>query len=401
MAQRVADTLVLVLPSGASLRHWGDSGVLAREWAYWRELLTGYNDLVLVTHGDARDGDVVACLADAAERVRVVSNAAGRPASMHADTLPALVSDQVGRAGRVVVRTAEMAGGEAAAHITRALRDAGKTAALIARGGHLWTRFVAHDAGPQSSEALMAAQRERLLCQAADIVIGTTPDMISDLAWRYGLDPSRCVALPNFVLTGEAPRAASDRTRGRVLYAGQLIPRKRVDLLIRAMSLLAEDTRAYARLDIIGEGPQRSALEDLARATDANVTFSPRIPYEQLMERMNTCSIYAQTSELEGHPRAVLEAMAAGAAVLVTNSPGLCDVVIHGMNGLVIEPDPAAFANAIDELLRDDEWREVMGAAAARSVCMELGLARIAARELDVHRRALELACGADRRAIA
>jgi glycosyltransferase involved in cell wall biosynthesis len=96
-----------------------------------------------------------------------------------------------------------------------------------------------------------------------------------------------------------------------------------------------------------------------------------------------------QASELEGHPKTVLEAMSAGAAVIVANSPGLGDVVMHGATGLRVSLDSEAFSRAISEMLNDADWRDALGAGAARMVHATLGLSAIAPKEIEAHQYAL------------
>ncbi|MDX2132022.1 MAG: glycosyltransferase family 4 protein [Planctomycetota bacterium] len=391
MGRGIADCLVLVFTEGVSLRAWANLGMLEREWALYRALGPQYGRLVLVTYGGRDDRAALEpeLTPEESSKLTVVSNEDGLSPAEYLRTVPARVRAAVAGCESVVVKTNQMQGGEAAVEITRALRASGCAAGLIARGGYLWTRFVAHEHGPQSAAALSAAQRERALCQAADIVVGTTGDMVDDLAWRYGLEPSRCVVVPNYVLLDVEPRASEDREPGTLLYAGQLSKRKNVDLLVRAVALLPEERRRNVVLEIIGEGDQRGALEKLAKELGAPVRFRSRIPHRELVERMSRCTAYVQSSELEGHPKTVLEAMAAGAPVLVVKAPGLAEVVTHGMNGLRVDADPQALATAIEELLNDAEWRDMLGCSAARTVRNEVGLPRIVEVETEVHKRAL------------
>lgn len=391
MSAPIADALVLIFPAGSSLRAWQERGVIARERAMLHALLAHYRRVVLVTHGGPDDPGVLADLTPDASpgRLAVVCNDAALSADSHTAALPAKVGLALTGCTTAVVRTLQMNGSDSAVRIVSTLRAAGIGVGFIARGGGLWTRFVAYEHGPQSPQALSAAAKERVLCQAADIVVGTTSDMVEDLAWRYGLEPQRCVVVPNYVLVDRPPTTIEQRDPGLLLYAGQLSRRKRVDLLIHAMAQLPEATRQAVRLEVHGVGPDLPTLEALARELNAPVSFPGRVPHEVLLERMSKCAIYVQAADLEGHPKAVLEAMGTGATVLVAKSPGLGEVVTHGMNGLRADSDPAAFSVAIDELIRDPEWRGVLGAAAARTIRQQFGLPSVINLETEVHRRAL------------
>ncbi len=394
MIQPIADNLVLVFTFGMSLKAWRDTGMLEREWALYQRVIEHYRRLILVTYGDATDVEILKGLTRgvAPERVRLIHNPERLGAAAHAARASALVAKAVDPGASTVVKTNQMVGGELAVEIVEALRRAGGKAALIARGGYLWSRFVTHEHGPHSDTALYAAERERTLCQSADMVVGTTQDMVDDLAWRYGLNPSHTRVVPNYVLVDSPPVSAEERERGLVLYAGQLVARKRVHVLIDAAAALAPRGGPPVTFEIIGEGPERASLEERAHRLGAPVVFHPRLPHRELLERMSRCTIYAQASTLEGHPKTVLEAMGTGAPVIVADAPGLAQVVAHGSTGLRVAGEADSFAAAIGELLGDQDWRELLGTAASRAVRGRFGLPVVVEQEVAAHRRAVEFA---------
>jgi glycosyltransferase involved in cell wall biosynthesis len=390
MNPKLADTLVLVFSQGASLRGWEQSGRLGREWAMIRGLLECYAQVVFVTYGDADEEMVLRRTAteDEAARIAVIANSRGLAAGPYSNEIVrGVVAECAGPS--VVVRTSQMAGGEVAVRLTHALRAVGKTVGLVARGGSLWTRFVAHEHGPHSREAVESAVRERVLCCEADVVVGTTAEMVQDLAWRYGLDPARTAVIPNYVVSDGALGEPQDREKGLLLYAGKLTARKRVGLLIEALALLPETTRAGVKLEIVGEGPQQAELEQLAARLGTPVVFRRGLTYDQLRERMSRCELFLHASELEGHPKLVLEAMACGAAAVVTDAPGLAEVVEHGLTGLRLAPEARTMALAIGELLADPEWRGSIGTAAARAARGTYALPAVLKKEAAAHALAL------------
>jgi glycosyltransferase involved in cell wall biosynthesis len=394
MGERLAETLVLVFTGGVSLEQWRDSGLLTREWAMYREILSQgwYDRVVLVTYGGPNDAAVLDPLLDVVERTRVsvISNDRNFGGREYIATLPERVRTALVPGSSVVLKTNQMHGGEVAVAIRDALDIAGHPVAFIARGGYLWSRFVAHEHGPASRQAMHAAQREALLCRSADIIVGTTGRMIEDLAWRHELDPGRLLEVPNYVILDRPAKRASERDKHLILYAGQLVPRKRVDTLIRSVAMLPK--HAAARLLVVGAGPSQLGLEALTLDLNAPVSFQSRMSHEELLETMGRCSIYVQASDLEGHPKTVLEAMATGAPVVVADSPGLGGVIRHGATGLKVLGDPQSFSHAMEALLADEEWRDVLGNTAARMIRDEFGLPTILRLENTAHRRAIELA---------
>ncbi|MCC6675683.1 MAG: glycosyltransferase family 4 protein [Phycisphaerales bacterium] len=397
MSTLLADALVLVFTDWFTLRRWHESGQMDRDWALGDATGRHYRRLVLVTCGHEDDRAFGEALkrrelvtGEAPPPIQLIMNDARTPLQRHLDTAPRRVAEAIADARTVVVRTHHMAAGRLALRITAYLRKEGKSVGLLARGSYLWSRFAAHEYGTASREAIHAAAVERELCTAADAFVGTTGKMVDDLAWRHSLDPGKGMIVPNYVLTDGPVSSAQDREPGLLVYAGKLVKRKRVELLIQAVARLPDQVRNSVRLDIIGDGPMQPELARLATNLTAPVRFLPRKPHIELLEVLRRCQLFLHASELEGHPRAVIDAMATGCPVLVADTPGLGSVIQHGATGIRVPADPDAFATAISELLNDEDWREMLGSAAARVTRMMFGLDQIIPLELAAQQLALE-----------
>jgi glycosyltransferase involved in cell wall biosynthesis/SAM-dependent methyltransferase len=383
---RIADALVLAFSDGVSLRVWADTGLIDREWELYRRLAPLVGRIILATYGKADDAEFLARLAPG---VGLVCNATGLKPEEYVRILPRLIADQLGPDCRsVIVKTNQMSGGDAATAIAGALRAPGRTVALIARGGYLWSQFAAWEGGAASPNALAAGEREGRLCRAADLVVGTTRQMVDDLAWRHAVPESRLAVIPNYVLPGDTRREV-ERAPNVILFAGRLVPQKRIDRLIEAVSCLRPALRETVTLSIVGDGPLQAQLAKQAQDSGVRVSFEGRMPHEQLLERMRRCTLYAQTSSYEGHPKTVIEAMSVGTPVLLCDTPGLRGLVRHGANGLCVAPDIDAVAFALEGLLDDADWRRSLGEAAAAHAAASFGLDHIVDLEAGAYRRAL------------
>ncbi len=398
----IADALVLVFATGTSAKSWQSAGILSREWHLYAGLLPHFRQLVLITADASTPAENLAAIAAIAapgttNRLRVVS-AANEP-SLFSTELRAAVAG----CRSAVIKSPLDRGGEVGLHIARSLRKAGLAVGLIARGGLLWSKFVAHEHGPHSLAHNEVAAIEGRLCQGADVVVGTTQDMIDDLSWRYHLPPGKGRVIPNYVSNGVLNNVLSDavssdddhaaprREPSTIFYAGPLIARKRIELLIESLALLSDEKRASTTLELAGTGPEQTRLEALAHDRAVTARFMGRLPHNQLLSRMALATIYVQCSELEGHSKSVIEAMAQGMAVIVADAPGLSDIITHGVSGLRVSADPQALAHAIDGLLDDPDWRETLGATAARVSHASYALPLVLAREAEAHRLAMRL----------
>jgi glycosyltransferase involved in cell wall biosynthesis len=139
---------------------------------------------------------------------------------------------------------------------------------------------------------------------------------------------------------------------------------KGVDLLIRAVEELPN-----IGLILIGEGTQRRLMMSFAERLNVSdrVTFTGYIPRRELLVHLLRASLFAlptRSSFHEGTNRAVLEAMLCGLPIVVTRTGGLPELVVDGINGIVVEPENVKdLARAISTLLNNPELRKKMGEA--------------------------------------
>ena len=137
-----------------------------------------------------------------------------------------------------------------------------------------------------------------------------------------------------------------------VLYVGRLIKSKGVDLLLDAMRDCPGE-----RLTIVGDGPERRALEEHARG-NPNVTFTGMVDTAEVDRYLAGAGVLVLPSLEEGLPNVVLEAMALGVPVIATRIGGIPDLIAHGETGWLIEPGKATtIADGIRRLMADAPLR--------------------------------------------
>ena len=386
----IADALVLVFTPGVSLDEWRTTGLLEREWSLYERLATAYSRLVFVTWGGSEDREIGAELSSRINnRLTIVAPGHDETTETFRFTLGARVRDALGSCSTAVVKTNQMQAGSDALAAVRALRASRVECALIARGGFLWSRFAALEHGAASRAAQDAAAAEQELCSQADLVVGTTPSMTNDLAWRFGLAEDRLTVIPNYVRCPTATRSVSSRVPTRILFAGRFAEQKRIHVLIEAVSVARTQSATPLTLRLIGSGPLRDSLAAQAQAQHVPLELFARVPHAQLMDEMSTCGVYAQTSAYEGHPKTVLEAMAHGAPTLVTDTPGLGEVVRDGQTGLRVADDVAEIAAGLLTLVQNRSLADRLGTSAREWIHGHFSLERVVELELAAHRRSL------------
>jgi glycosyltransferase involved in cell wall biosynthesis len=167
--------------------------------------------------------------------------------------------------------------------------------------------------------------------------------------------------------------------------AGRLIPGKGMDTLVRAFAHL--HARSSARLRIAGDGPERQALEQLAKSLGISDAIEFLGWTADIAEFWRGCDVAVMPSDafIESFGMVVVEAMACGRPVVATRNGALPELVLDRVNGRLVSPgEPEELAEALLELTRDEPNRRVMGSN-ARARCRErFDISRIAREYLDV-----------------
>jgi phosphatidylinositol alpha-mannosyltransferase len=193
-----------------------------------------------------------------------------------------------------------------------------------------------------------------------------------------------------------APRLPQfDDGRLNVLFVGRLEKRKGLSHLLRAWGSVHREFPT-ARLIVVGGGGglkhYRSFVQ--ARMSD-DIVFAGEVSDEDLLRYYHTADVFcAPSTGQESFGIILLEAMAAGRAIVTTSIPGYREVVTHGREGLLVPPkDSESLAGALIHILADSDLRNRL-AAAGQLRAQTYSWDRVAARVLDyygetIHRREL------------
>lgn len=161
----------------------------------------------------------------------------------------------------------------------------------------------------------------------------------------------------------------------RVLFVGRLVARKGVDILLEAAALLA--TRRDIIVTIVGDGPERSALEARARGLGISdsVIFAGFVPEGELSDYFTATDAFVlpavkdSKGDVEGLGVVLIEALAHGKPVIASDSGGIRDIVSNETTGLLVESGNAArLAEAIETYIERPEYARKLATAGREHV---------------------------------
>ena len=230
---------------------------------------------------------------------------------------------------------------------------------------------------------------ERLLSRRSTKVVAITEALARFQVDRVGL-PADKVEVIHYGLDGlpaawgvnpadDLPAAA------RVLLAvSRLEPQKGIDVAVRALAEIRHH-HPEVELVVLGEGPQRGELEELARSLGVSLHLAGRVP--DVAAWLRRADLLVHPARWEGFGLALLEAMLAELPVVATRVSSIPEIVADGETGLLVAPDdPKALARAIQTVLDDPRDYGQRGRERARAT---FGVARMADRTIGVYERAV------------
>lgn len=203
---------------------------------------------------------------------------------------------------------------------------------------------------------------------------------VAESLTSQGIAPDKCQVVSNAIDGKQALPAPAElpaNMAGHLIVGtvGSLVKRKAIDHLLNAAARLVAADIPEFHLLIVGEGPQRSALEKLANDLDLahRVTFTgfQKVP----LPWVAAMDIFVLPSAKEGLPRVILEAMLLGKPVVASRIIGSRELVIDGETGFLYDyGDIGTLAEHLKQLLEDKNKRSSMGTAGRTRVLGEYSI---------------------------
>lgn len=236
----------------------------------------------------------------------------------------------------------------------------------------------------------------RALLRRADMTTYAT-DFMRRTGIRLGADEATAVTIRKGVDLGHfdgcSDRPALRRSLGfdrpLILTVADLIPRKGIDVILKALARL-RSTQDFD-LVICGEGPEAKPLARLARQVGLadRTHFLGWVGRDEIPDYFAACDLFILASHIEAAGNVLLEAMAAARPVICTDSGGPSEYVSEGVSGFIVPPgDQEAMAATMKRLIQDPDLADRMGREGRAIAERDYRYDRMISEYLQVYRRA-------------
>jgi glycosyltransferase involved in cell wall biosynthesis len=175
-----------------------------------------------------------------------------------------------------------------------------------------------------------------------------------------------------------------------MISTGRLAKEKNWKVLIQAAALVMQDYADF-RLAIVGDGPYHRELQNFVTELGLadRIQFLGMVPFQKIPSYLRAGDFFGYASLTETQGIVTMEALAAGLPVVAVDASGTRDTVQNGKQGLLVDNDPVALANAIRRLLDDDQlYARLCAATQERAKTFEMKT--LAGKLVEVYEQAIE-----------
>ena len=338
--------VTLFFSYGVSVKNWHESGFLSRELSYYHDLINN-NDILIefLTYGDETDHDFM----DIASNIKIIPiySKIKKPNTKLGLFISSLLIPFHFRkdlASSDFFKTNQIWGSWVAVIAKIFLRKP----LLIRAGYDLYKNSIIGE--KNGLKLFFIWLISKISYKSANHIWVPTDEISEFVIKEHKITSDKITVFPNWIdVNLFRVTDAHYLYKNKILYIGRLSNEKNIPLLVNALC------KTNIALDIIGDGEEKNNIISLANKRLVDINFLGRVPNENLPNLINRYPIIVLCSNYEGSPKVLLEAMSCGKAVIGTNKPGINNVIIHNVNGVLCESDVSSLSSAITGLIKDEK----------------------------------------------
>lgn len=364
--------LILFFTKEMSLKAWDQGGMFDREVALYKYFQKANIKISFVTYGDKSEYD----FQNRIEGINICCNKWDY-------SLPEYEKKIIELHKKVyitcdIIKTNQTDGADIASKVAKFY---GKY--FVARCGYMWSYFVKKQYGEKSNEVISVEKSEKKVFSQADQIIVTTEAMKQDILDRLPMMKSKVNVIPNYLMD-ELFSVKTKHLLYDICFIGRLSEQKNVFNFFEAITALK------LKVALIGDGNLKTLLKKRYGDLNGMVKWFGSIPHKEVVNVLSHSKIFILPSFYEGHPKALIEAMACGLPVIGANSIGIKEIVTHGENGLLCETNSESIKKTIEKLINNSDLKTKLGKKARSFSKKNYSIKKIAEQELLLYEKIIQ-----------
>lgn len=212
---------------------------------------------------------------------------------------------------------------------------------------------------------------QQMVKRASRLVAVGSPIERSILKIMPGFNTSKLFRIPNGITPECVPHASEWKDNGkettvRIISVCNLWHLKGIDLNLKALALLNEKGLTQWEYVIVGDGPERQSLMNMAQnlGIGDRVIFAGRKSHEEALRMIDEADLFSMPSRSESFGMVYLEAMAYGKPAIGCSDTGAEDIIVQGETGLLVPKENIKWlAEALEKLMSNRTWAKQLGEA--------------------------------------
>ena len=356
--------LFLLFSKNGNLTRWKNSGYLQREEKYYQNLNKLFGKITWITFGGEEESNLIETL----NNIDVLNNSSNLSINESIENIATKLKQSIH-----VLKTNQLS----SAYIAYKIHKITNIPYII-RCGNVRNYWIHRKS---FIEKIINWLQLKLSISAARALIVPTQQEANYAKRLFFLNSSKIKIIPNFVDT-ELFKPSNPVKTNKICFVGSFKPAKNLTNLVLSLKNLNN-----VELRLIGDGQEKQKLKTLAKQIGVKIEFIGVQPNEHLPKLLNESQCFVFPSLYEGHPKALIEAMACGLPVITTPVYGIKNIIQHEFNGYICNNiTPESIRVGITKVMNDAKLRNFMSKNARQTILNEYSLEVVLAKEIQLYK---------------